>query len=68
MACHLRVEYPDAFSCLTAYGNDQQTIVPDKTDRTDFLTRLGQELLPQRWRSAKSSNDPISFTSYLCFS
>ena len=46
MACRLRVEYPDAFSCLTAYGNDQQTIVPDKTDRTDFLTRLGPEVSP----------------------
>jgi hypothetical protein len=25
----------------------------------DFLKRLGQEVLQQRWRSAKSSNDPI---------
>ena len=25
----------------------------------DFLKRLGQEVLQQRWRSAKSSNDHI---------
>ena len=58
MARYRRVEYPGTLSRLTPRGNDQQTIVPDKTDRTDFVTRLGQELLPQRWRSAKSSNDP----------
>lgn len=28
----------------------------------DFLKRLGQEVLQQRWRSAKSSNDPISMS------
>jgi len=43
---------------LTTRGNDQQTIFHDETDRTDFLTRLRHEVLPQRWRSAKSSNDP----------
>ena len=43
---------------LTTRGNDQQTIFHDETDRTDFLTRLGQEVLQHRWRSAKSSNDP----------
>jgi len=52
------VEYPDVPSHLTARGNDLQTIVHDETDRTDFSTRLGQEVLLQRWRSAKSSNDP----------
>ena len=45
-------------SHLTARGNDQQTIVHDETDRTDFLTRLGQEIPPQQWGSAQSSNDP----------
>ncbi|OGW49113.1 MAG: hypothetical protein A2V62_02500 [Nitrospirae bacterium RBG_19FT_COMBO_58_9] len=58
MARHLRAEYPGVLSHLTARGNDQQTIVHDETDRTDFLTRLGQEFLPQRRRSAKSSNGP----------
>jgi hypothetical protein len=51
-------EYPGALYHLTARGNDQQTILHDETDRTDFLTRLGQEVLQQRRRSAKSSNDP----------
>jgi len=58
MARHLRAEYPYALAYLTARGTDQQTIVHHETDRTDFLTRLGQEILPQRRRSAKSSNDP----------
>ena len=58
MARHLRVEYPGALSHLTARGNDQQTIVHDETDRTDFLTRLGQEIPPQQWCSAQSSDDP----------
>jgi hypothetical protein len=40
------VEYPCALDRFTARGNDQQTIVPDETDRTDFLTRLGPEVLP----------------------
>jgi len=26
----------------------------------DFLKRLGQEILQQRWRSVKSNNGPIS--------
>ena len=46
MARHLRVEYPDTLSLLTTRGNDQQTIVHHETDRTDFLSRLGQEVLP----------------------
>jgi hypothetical protein len=62
MARQLRVEYPGAPFHLTARGYDQQTIVHDETDQTDFLTGLGQEVLPQRWRSAKSSNAPISFS------
>lgn len=33
---------------LIARGNDQQTIFHDETDLTDFLTRLKQEVLPQR--------------------
>jgi hypothetical protein len=53
------VEYPGVLSHLTPRGNDKQTIFHDETDRTDFLTRLRREvLLQQRWRSAKSSNDP----------
>ena len=59
MACLLRVEYPGALDRFTAPGNDQQTIVPDETDRTDCLTRLGpdlgQETLPHRWRSANQA-------------
>ncbi len=55
MARQLRVEYPGALSHLTARGNDQQTIVHDATDRTDFLTGLGQETLPHRWRSANQA-------------
>jgi len=58
MARHLRVEYPGALSHLTARGNDQQTIVHDETDRADFLTRLGQEILPQRWCSANQAMTP----------
>ncbi len=58
MARQLRVKYPGALYHLTARGNDQHTIVHDVTDRTDFLTRLGQEILPQRLRSTKSRNDP----------
>jgi hypothetical protein len=54
-----RLEYHRAFSHLTARGNDQQPIVHDEIDRMDFLKRLGQEVLQQRWRSAKSSNDHI---------
>ena len=46
MARYLRGESPGAFSHLTARGNDQQTIFHDETDRTDFLTRLWQEILP----------------------
>jgi hypothetical protein len=42
------MEYPGALSLLTARGNDQQPIVHDETYRTDFLTGLGQEVLPQR--------------------
>ena len=67
MACLLRVEYSGTLSHLTARSNDQPTIVHDATDRTDFLTRLGQEILPQRWRSAKSSNDPTRHRSHLDF-
>jgi hypothetical protein len=55
------MKYPGTLDRFTARGNDQQTIVHDATDRTDFLTGLGQEVLPQRWCSAKSSNNPISF-------
>ena len=40
-----RVEYPGALSHLPARGSDQQTILHDETDWTDFLTRLGQEVL-----------------------
>ena len=46
MARHLRVEYPGALDHFTARGTDQQTIIHDETDRTDFLTRLGQKILP----------------------
>jgi hypothetical protein len=46
MARHLRVEYPGALDHFTARGNDQQTIVHDETDRTDCVTRLGQNILP----------------------
>ena len=56
-----RVEYPGTLFHLTARGFDQQTIVNDETDRADFSIRLGQEILPKRWCSAKSSNDPTSF-------
>jgi hypothetical protein len=56
MARHLCVESPGALYHFTARGNDQQPIVHDETDRTDFLTRLGQEILPQRWCSAQSSS------------
>jgi len=59
MARLLRLEYSGALPHLTARGNDQQPIVHDETDRMDFLKRLGQEVLQQRWRSAKSSNDHI---------
>lgn len=58
MARHLRAEYPYTLYYLTACGTDQQTIVHNETDRTNFLTRPEQEILPQRRRSAKSSNDP----------
>jgi hypothetical protein len=53
-------ELPEHPHPLHRSGNDQQTIVHHKNDRTDFLQpeRLGQDILPQRWRSAKSSNDP----------
>ena len=57
MARQFRVGYPGALYDLSARSNDQQPIVHDETDRTDFLTRLGQEILPQRRRSAKSSNE-----------
>lgn len=60
MACQLHVEYSGALDHFTARGNDQQAMVHDETDRTDFLTRLGQEILSQRSRSAKASNDPFS--------
>jgi len=53
MARHLRVEYPGALSHLTARGNDQQTIFHDETDRTDFLSRLGQEILPAELAQCK---------------
>jgi hypothetical protein len=46
MARYLSVEYPGALYRFTARGNDQQTIVHHETDRTDFLTRLGPEVLP----------------------
>lgn len=55
MARHLRAEYPGALSQLTDRGNDQQTIVHDETDCADFLTGLGQEILPQRWCSANQA-------------
>ena len=57
------MEYTGTLSHLTARGNDQQTIVHAETDRADFLTRLGQEILPQRWCSAKSNNDTIRMSS-----
>lgn len=43
---------------FTARAKDQQTIVPEKTDRTDSLRTLGQEILLQYGRRAKPSNDP----------
>ena len=46
MAPQLRVGYPGALDRFTARGNDQQTIVHDETGRADFLTRLGQDVLP----------------------
>jgi len=46
MTRHLRVEYPGALSLLTTRDNNQQTIAHRETDRTDFLTRPGQEVLP----------------------
>jgi len=46
MARHLRVEYPGGFDYFTARDTDQQTIVHAETDRTDCLTRLGQNILP----------------------
>jgi len=46
MARHLRVEYPGALDHFTARGTDQQTIVHAETDRTDYLTRLVQNILP----------------------
>ena len=58
MACHLRVEYPGALSQLTARVNVQQTIIHDETDRADFLTGLGQEILLQRWCSANQAMTP----------
>jgi hypothetical protein len=57
MAHHLRVEYPGALDHFIARGNDRRLFMMRPTDRTDFLTGLGQEVLQQRWRSAKSSND-----------
>ncbi len=39
-------------------GNDQRTIFHNKSDRTDFFTRIGQEALQQYSRSAQSNNDP----------
>lgn len=35
-------------SPLAACGNDQQSIVYHEAARTDFLTGLGQMILPQR--------------------
>jgi hypothetical protein len=46
MARYRRVEYPGALSLLTARDNNQQTIAHRETDRTDFLTGPGQEVLP----------------------
>ena len=43
------VREPHRGPCLTLHlttrGNDQQMIFHDEADRTDFLTRLGQEVL-----------------------
>jgi putative transposase len=50
MARQLRLEYPGALYHLTARGNAQQTIFQDETDRRQFLTLLGQEILQQHWR------------------
>jgi hypothetical protein len=50
---------PGAPYCLTTRGNDQLPIVHGETDRTDLFTRLGQDILSQRWRSAQSSTDTI---------
>jgi len=58
MTRHLRGEYQGTLSHLTARGNDQPTIVHDATDRTDFLTRLGQEILPERLCSANQAMTP----------
>ena len=61
MARQLRVKYPGTLSHRTARGNDQPTIVPDETDQTDFLTRLGQEGLPQRWAVQSQAMTPSVF-------
>lgn len=60
MAPQLHGEYSGALDHFTARGNDKQAMVHEETDRTDFLTQLGQEILPQRSRSVKSNNDPFS--------
>ena len=60
MARHLPVEYPDALSQPTTRGNDRQLIVQYETDRTDFLTGIGQETLPLR--GVQISNDSTSVT------
>lgn len=46
MVRDFRMEHPDTLSSLTIRGINQQTIVHHETDRTDFLPRLGQEILP----------------------
>jgi hypothetical protein len=40
------MEYSSTLSHLTARSNDQQTILHAETDRTNFLTWLGPEVLP----------------------
>ena len=68
MVRQLREAYPGSLSHLTARRNDQQTIAHDETNREDFLTRLGQKILPERWCGAKSSNDPcrVYYPSWVC--
>jgi hypothetical protein len=64
MARHLRVEYPGGFDYFTARDTDQQTIVHAETDRTDCLTRLGQNILPAALaHRATSSHVPTRATN-----
>ncbi|MDZ4732776.1 MAG: transposase [Nitrospirota bacterium] len=50
MARQLRLEYPGALYHVTARGNEQHTIFHDETDRRNFLTLFGREILQQQWQ------------------